>query len=122
MRLQDGRVLLSGSADGKERWWLEVTGLGEKTRPVPATDELMAELLRYRKALGLKPLPADGENTPLVLPLIGATKPMARSAGMLVGIVAAIDDRRVKRRWDSWRRTYSEPHAYGVRCRSAGEP
>lgn len=68
------------SADGKERWWLELTGKGQKTRLVPATDELMAELIRYRKANDLTPLPREGEATPLLLPLIGPIKAMARSA------------------------------------------
>lgn len=68
------------SADGKERWWLELTGKGDKMRLVPATDELMAELIRYRKANDLSPLPREGEATPLVLPIIGPLQPMARSA------------------------------------------
>ena len=67
-------------SDGKERWWLELTGKGGKERLVPATDELMSELMRYRKALGLPSLPHEGEITPLLLPIIGPTKPMARSA------------------------------------------
>ena len=68
------------SADGKERWWLELTGKGNKLRLVPATDELMAELIRYRKANELSPLPREGDTTPLLLPIIGAVQPMARSA------------------------------------------
>lgn len=52
---------------GEARWWLEVTGKGDKTRLVPATSELMVELARYRRALGLPALPRDGESTPLVL-------------------------------------------------------
>ena len=67
-------------ADGRERWWLEVTGKGSKARLVPATSELMAELIRYRKVTGLNPLPLEGEALPLMIPLIGPTKPMARSA------------------------------------------
>lgn len=66
--------------DGVERWWLEVTGKGDKARIVPATAELMAELMAYRKANGLSALPASGENRPLVLPIIGKEKPLARSA------------------------------------------
>lgn len=65
---------------GVERWWLEVTGKGNKSRIVPATAELMAELMAYRKANGLSALPASGENRPLVLPIIGKEKPLARSA------------------------------------------
>lgn len=68
------------SADGKERWWLEVTGKGDKTRLVPATEELMHELMRYRESAGLSPLPNASDSAPLLLPLIGPAKPMARSA------------------------------------------
>lgn len=68
------------STDGRERWWLQVTGKGEKTRLVPATGELMSEIIRYRMACGLSPLPPEGDETPLVRPLIGPTKPVARSA------------------------------------------
>ncbi len=68
------------SADGKERWWLEVTGKGDKTRLVPATEELMHELMRYRESARLSPLPTAGDQAPLLLPLIGPAKPMARSA------------------------------------------
>ena len=56
---------------GIERWWLEVTGKGDKTRIVPATAELMAELMTYRKANGLSALPTSGEGCPLVMPFIG---------------------------------------------------
>jgi len=67
-------------ADGRERWWLEITGKGSKTRLVPATGELMAELMRYRKAHALSALPMEGESTPMVMTLIAPIKPMARSA------------------------------------------
>ena len=67
--------------DGRERWWLEATGKGEKTRLVPVTSELLNELKTYRLANGLKPQPSAGDDPPLILPLIGPrTKPMARTA------------------------------------------
>lgn len=66
--------------DGTERWWLEATGKGEKTRLIPATAELMSELMHYRRSSGLSPLPVHDEITPLLLPLIGPVKPMARTA------------------------------------------
>lgn len=68
------------AADGKERWWLEVTGKGDKTRLVPATAELMNELMQYRRSRSLSPLPVHDETTPLLLPIIGPLKPMARTA------------------------------------------
>lgn len=39
-------------ADGQDQWWLETLGKGEKTRIVPASPELIAELRRYRTANG----------------------------------------------------------------------
>ena len=68
------------AADGKERWWLGVRGKGEKDRTIPATDELVSELMRYRRAHGLQPLPREGDALPLLLPLIGGAKSMGRSA------------------------------------------
>lgn len=75
-----GGLFSQRAAQGHERWWLEITGKGGKRRLVPATGELMAELMRYRKAHDLSPLPLAGDETPLVMPLIGPCKPMARSA------------------------------------------
>ncbi len=75
-----GNFFLRRSADGTERWWLEATGKGEKTRLVPATEELMEELKRYRLSRNLKPLPSEGESTPILIPLIGASQPLTRSA------------------------------------------
>ncbi len=70
------------STDGRTRWWLQVTGKGEKSRLIPATDELIAELVRYRHANGLGAM-VHADPTPLLIPIIGTTqpiKPMARSA------------------------------------------
>jgi integrase/recombinase XerD len=66
--------------DGEERWWLEILGKGEKTRIVPATNELMVELARYRRELGMPPLPTSGDSTPLLLPIGGKCRAMTRGA------------------------------------------
>jgi integrase/recombinase XerD len=66
--------------DGEERWWLEVTGKGGKARLVPASNELMVELARYRRALKLPPLPLPGETAPLLFPIGGRPTPMTRGA------------------------------------------
>ncbi|MDX2218271.1 MAG: tyrosine-type recombinase/integrase [Burkholderiales bacterium] len=66
--------------EGIERWWLEVTGKGDKARRVPSTDELVAELTRYRVAYELSRYPAADEPTPLVLPIGGALRHMTRAA------------------------------------------
>jgi integrase/recombinase XerD len=70
--------------DGEELWWLEVTGKGDKTRLVPATNELMVELARYRRENGLTPFPLPGEPTPLLLPIGGKQRPLTRSAVHLI--------------------------------------
>ncbi len=54
---------------GEPRWWLEVTGKGTKIRLVPATNELMVELARYRRALSLAALPREHEAAPLLFPV-----------------------------------------------------
>ncbi|KFC68257.1 tyrosine-type recombinase/integrase [Massilia sp. LC238] len=66
--------------EGDERWWLEVLGKGDKLRIVPATDELMVELARYRRELKHPPYPVPGEATPLLLPIGGKLRPMTRGA------------------------------------------
>ncbi len=68
------------STDGCERWWLQVTGKGQKARLVPATVELMSELIRYRKTCALSVIPLQDDETPLIRPMIGPMKSMARSA------------------------------------------
>ncbi|QEI06785.1 site-specific integrase [Pigmentiphaga aceris] len=65
---------------GETRWWLEILGKGDKLRLVPATSELMQELARYRRQLGLSALPQLGETLPLLLPLGGEPRQMTRAA------------------------------------------
>jgi integrase/recombinase XerD len=87
---------------GVPRWWLEVIGKGGKTRLVPATNELMVELSRYRRALGLSMLPQEHESAPLLLPVWWAApvdsrlpidwpQPMTRAAvhGIVKGVFEA---------------------------------
>lgn len=68
----------------ESRWWLEITGKGDKTRIVPATNELMLELSRYRREMGLGLNPIEGEATPLLLPIGGKQRAMTRSAVHLI--------------------------------------
>lgn len=75
-----GGFFLLKDKDGEYRWWLEITGKGDKTRMVPATDDLISELKRYRREMGLSPLPVEGEQVPLVLPIGGKQRFMTRAA------------------------------------------
>ncbi|QOT78131.1 tyrosine-type recombinase/integrase [Cupriavidus basilensis] len=79
-----GAFFCRRDSQGMERWWMEVTGKGNKTRLVPATDELMVELARYRNANGLPPAPSPGEDRPIVLPVIGRERALSRGALHLV--------------------------------------
>lgn len=91
--------------DGEERWWLEVTGKGDKTRIVPATNELMVELSRYRRENGLTPFPFFGEPTPLLLPIGGKQRPLTRSAvHLIVKEVFARASERIRQRGPDFQR------------------
>jgi site-specific recombinase XerD len=80
---------------GDERWWLEVLGKGDKQRVIPATEELMAELARYRRELSYPAYPVPGEATPLLLPIGGKARAMTRGGihAILKDIFAKTSDR-----------------------------
>ena len=79
-----GAFFVRRDSEGEERWWLEITGKGDKTRLVPATAELMVELTRYRRENGLSHFPLPGEPTPLLLPIGGKQRALTRSAVHLI--------------------------------------
>lgn len=94
-----GSFFCRRNKDGEERWWLEVLGKGEKLRIVPATHELMLELARYRRELGLAPLPVQNESTPVPLPIGGKHRPMTRGAvhELVKGIFEKTAERQIQR-------------------------
>jgi site-specific recombinase XerD len=67
-------------ADGKDQWWLETLGKGDKERIVPVSVELVQELRSYRTQNGLAALPTRSEETPLVIPFKGRNRCLSRSA------------------------------------------
>ena len=79
-----GGFFVRRDSEGEDRWWLEITGKGDKERLVPATAELMIELTRYRRENGLMPYPLSGEPTPLLLPIGGKQRSLTRSAVHLI--------------------------------------
>lgn len=79
-----GAFFCRRDSEGEDRWWLEITGKGDKTRLVPATAELIVELPRYRRENGLSPFPLPGESTPLLLPIGGKQRSLTRSAVHLI--------------------------------------
>jgi len=94
----------SDARSGEQRWWLQALGKGDKERLVPATAELMVELMAYRRSLELSELPAPGEPSPLLFPVAWRRskhpapqwpEPMTRSA--VHGIVKEVFDRAANR-------------------------
>lgn len=52
-------------------WWFNVTGKGNKNRNIAVCDEMLNALRRYRIFLGLTPLPAPDDQTPLIKKNLG---------------------------------------------------
>lgn len=75
-----GNFFCRRTNDGAQRWWLEILGKGDKLRIIPASDELMAELARYRMQLGMTACPLAREATPLLLPIAGPARSLTRGA------------------------------------------
>lgn len=89
--------------DGEERWWLEITGKGSKTRIIPATSELMTELARYRREKGLSTIPIPAEATPLLLPIGTQTHSLTRGAvHSTIKKVFAITAERIRQRGETY--------------------
>ena len=53
------------------KWWLRVDGKGGVAGEVPVSEDLMADLARYRLFYGLSPAPSSQESTPLVMTVGG---------------------------------------------------
>lgn len=66
-------------AQGREQWWLQVRGKGDKIRRIPMTQELMQELLRYRQAHGLEGPPHALETQPLLMSAGASGKHLSRA-------------------------------------------
>jgi len=53
--------------EGKDRWWLDVMGKGNKPRRLPVPPDMLDAYRAYREAYGLPPATARADRTPLVL-------------------------------------------------------
>jgi site-specific recombinase XerD len=54
-------------SEGRDRWWLDVMGKGNKPRRLPVTTEMLEAFRRYRAAFDLPPQAARADRMPLVL-------------------------------------------------------
>lgn len=57
----------------RNKWWLHVVGKAGVEGDVPMSDELMADLARYRQFHGLSATPTTLDGTPLVMSVAGRT-------------------------------------------------
>lgn len=51
----------------RDQWWIKTIGKGNKYGEIPATAELIDALVRYRRFIGMAPLPEPLEEYPLVI-------------------------------------------------------
>lgn len=52
-------------------WWFVTVGKGNKERQISVSDHMLNALRRYRKSLGLAPLPSPNDKSPLIPKSIG---------------------------------------------------
>lgn len=72
LRVSEAAQAKSGDMELRRgKWWLRVNGKGGTEGDVPVSDELMADLARYRRSIGLSSVPTAQEKTPLVLSVAG---------------------------------------------------
>jgi len=57
--------------DRDGHWWFHVIGKGNKARSITVCDDMLKALKRYRRSLGLSPLPLLDEQYPLIPKLLG---------------------------------------------------
>ena len=67
------------------KWWLHVEGKGGVAGEVPVSENLMADLARYRQFYGLSPAPSSQESTPLIMTVSGnVTRSLTPTAVYLI--------------------------------------
>ena len=54
------------ACDSDSNWWFTTVGKGNKQRQIAVSDSMLAALKRWRKHLGLLPLPSAADDSPLI--------------------------------------------------------
>lgn len=65
--------------DSHGSWWFTTVGKGNKERQVAVSDAMLQSLCRWRRFLGLPPLPSPADNSPLI-PRMRGNGPMSDTA------------------------------------------
>ncbi|MFY7697495.1 MAG: tyrosine-type recombinase/integrase [Legionella sp.] len=58
--------------DSNGCWWFTTVGKGNKERQIAVSEAMLSSLIRWRKFLGLSPLPSPADNSPLIPKLRGS--------------------------------------------------
>lgn len=102
-KISMGAVLSQLQSDGRRCWWINVVTSGGKTRLVSVAEQVIVELRQYREAHGLEALPRPGESRPLILPLTGAEKQLARGAiSQMIHHILNRTAERLRKRGPDW--------------------
>lgn len=67
------------SKDSDGYWWFTTVGKGNKERQIAVSDAMLDSLIRWRRFLGLTPLPSAADNSPL-LPKMRGNGPLTNTA------------------------------------------
>ncbi len=71
---------MSDFINKRGQWWFKVIGKGNKYGEIPVTNELLIELIKYRKFNGLNDYPTQLEqNIPLIFSKYGTLRPISDS-------------------------------------------
>lgn len=65
--------------DNDNQWWFRTVGKGNKLRQIAVSDEMLSQLIRWRRFLGLPDLPSPSDTSPL-LPKIRGNGPIYDTA------------------------------------------
>lgn len=65
--------------DSNGYWWFTTVGKGNKERQIAVSEAMLASLVRWRRSLGLSPLPSPADNSPLI-PKLRGSGPMSDTA------------------------------------------
>ena len=75
-------------------WWWHVIGKGDKAAKIPVPDDMLKALVRYRKHLGLTPVPDRKDTSPLLVSIRNGSPITARRLNQILKtLFAAAADR-----------------------------
>ena len=79
-RSEVANAVMADFINKRNQWWFKVIGKGNKYGEIPVTNELLAALIRYRKAMGMPEFPNPMETKlPIIYSKYGKLQPISDS-------------------------------------------